>query len=272
MRRAGSRCAAPRRRWALGIVAAAVLSAPAAGQEGWNAVVNRSGAARPTAAREEPAGPAFNSPFWRRAEGRRGAQTAPGQAAKASKADAQSGGEAKAGAVTGALPLQDPSGTRPAAPSGEAHQYCVSIADAAADARVAWQKRSIEEMEQELERRIARLEEKTSEHREWLARRDAFAKKAQDTLLSIYTRMKAEASAAQLAVMDEETAAAILFKLDPKYASAILSEIPAAKAARLAAAISGAGKTHAGEHPAAVPAAAPQPAAAPAASEQDDRS
>jgi flagellar motility protein MotE (MotC chaperone) len=72
--------------------------------------------------------------------------------------------------------------------------------------------------------------------------------------------------------MDEETAAAILFKLDPKYASAILSEIPAAKAARLAAAISGAGKTRAGEHPAAAPAAAPQPAAAPAASEQDDRS
>lgn len=140
---------------------------------------------------------------------------------------------------------------RPAEPnfanSKLAEDYCANIADAAADARFAWQKRTLSEMEKELERRIVILETRTAEYREWLARRDAFVKKAQETLVGIYARMRPDAAALQLAAMDEETAAAVLTKLNPRNASAILNEMPPNRAARLTMTIAGAAKVNSEE-------------------------
>jgi flagellar motility protein MotE (MotC chaperone) len=123
-----------------------------------------------------------------------------------------------------------------------ADQYCANIVDAAMDARMAWQKKAIAEAERELDKRIALLEEKTAEYQKWLARRDEFSKKAQDTLVRIFSRMKADAAAAQLVALDEETAAAVLVKLDPRNSSAILNEMGPAHAARLTATIAGAAR------------------------------
>jgi flagellar motility protein MotE (MotC chaperone) len=123
-----------------------------------------------------------------------------------------------------------------------AQQYCVSIADAAADARLAWQAKTLAEMQQEVEKRVARLEEKIAEYRQWVARRDEFSKRAQDNLLNIFSRMRSDAAALQLAVMDEVTAAALLNKLDARVSSAILGEMEPNHAARLAAMIAGAAK------------------------------
>ena len=120
--------------------------------------------------------------------------------------------------------------------------YCASIANPAADARFAWQKKTLAEMEQEIVKRIALLEEKTAEYQKWLTRRDEFSKKANETVLHIYARMRPDAAAAQLAVLDEETAAAVLTKLEPRTASLILSEMDAAQAVRLTGTISGAAK------------------------------
>ncbi len=129
------------------------------------------------------------------------------------------------------------------APEGEAkmaRDYCNNIVDAASDARFAWQKKVIAELEQEVAKRVEVLEARTSEYQRWLARRDEFSKKAQETVVTIYARMKPESAAAQLVAMDEETAAAVLTKLDPRNASAILSEMEPTQAARLTATISGA--------------------------------
>ena len=123
-----------------------------------------------------------------------------------------------------------------------AESYCANIADAATDARFDWQKQALGEMEKELERRIAILEKRTAEYRDWLARRDAFVEKAQESLVRIYARMRPDAAASQLAAMDEETAAAVLTKLNPRNASAILNEMPPARAARLTMTIAGAAK------------------------------
>ena len=71
-----------------------------------------------------------------------------------------------------------------------AEEYCTNIADAAADARFAWQKKVLTDLEQEIAKRITQLEEKAAEYRKWLARRDEFSQKANDTLLRIYTRMR----------------------------------------------------------------------------------
>jgi len=121
-------------------------------------------------------------------------------------------------------------------------EYCANIANPAADARFAWQKKTLADMEQEIAKRIVLLEEKTAEYQKWLARRDEFSKKANDTVLRIYARMRPDAAAVQLATLDMETAASVLTKLEPRAASLILNEMEPAQAVRLTATISGAGK------------------------------
>ncbi len=136
-----------------------------------------------------------------------------------------------------------PAAKAPVTEGTAAQQYCANIADAAADARFAWQKKVLAEAQQEVEKRIAKLDAKIAEYQKWLARRDEFSKKAQASLVSIYSRMRPDAAASQLVKMDEETAAAVLLKLDPRISSIILNEIPAAQAARLTGTISGAART-----------------------------
>ena len=130
----------------------------------------------------------------------------------------------------------------PALQTSAARQYCVNIANAAADARFAWQKKTLADTEQELEKRIALLEEKTAEFQKWVTRRDEFVKKARENLVLIYTRMRPDAAAMQLTAMDEETASAVLLKLDARTASLILNEMEPAQAARLTAIIGGAAR------------------------------
>ncbi len=123
-----------------------------------------------------------------------------------------------------------------------AEEYCANIANPAADARFAWQRKMLAGMEQEVAKRIAALEERTAELQKWLARRDEFSKKANETLLRIYARMRPDAAAVQLAALDEETAASLLVRLEPRTASLILNEMEPGQAVRLSATISGAGK------------------------------
>lgn len=134
---------------------------------------------------------------------------------------------------------------RGATPAGDvrpAQQYCINIANAAADARFSWQKKMLGDMEWELEDRIAKLEAKVVEYQRWLARRDDYSKKAQEQLVGIFARMRPDAAAAQLAVADEETSAAVLSKLDARISSTILAEMDPNQAARLTAIMVGAGK------------------------------
>ncbi len=134
-----------------------------------------------------------------------------------------------------------------------AREYCLNIADAAADARLAWQKKVLADIEQEIAKRVEQLEAKTAEYQRWLARRDEFSKKAQASVVTIYARMRPDAAAAQLVAMDEETAAAVLVKLDPRNASAILNEMEATQAARLTATMSGAANVNLPGRPKAQP-------------------
>lgn len=130
-----------------------------------------------------------------------------------------------------------------AKPAPKPPAYCASIADAAADARFAWQKEQLATLEKQVEERIAALEAKRAEYETWLARRDAFLAKADEGVVAIYTKMRADAAALQLANMPDEGAAAILTKLNARTASGILSEMEAARAAQLARMMTEMGKT-----------------------------
>lgn len=159
-------------------------------------------------------------------------------------------------ANTAATAVTPPPATSPPAPEPAAHatpassnraesptynsavqKFCAGIGPAAADARIAWQRRMLGEVEKEIDERIKRLEGRIAEHREWLRKREEFAEKAAGALVQILTKMTPEIAAQQLAQMDEQTAAALILKLDPKVAAPMLDEVPAAKAARLSAII-----------------------------------
>ncbi|MFC4173066.1 MotE family protein [Microvirga sp. GCM10011540] len=115
----------------------------------------------------------------------------------------------------------------------KSNRYCTNIADAAADARFAWQKETLTALEKEIEERIRILEQKRAEYEEWLQRRNDFLAKADESVVAIYSRMRPDAAALQLANMHDETAAAILAKLSPRNASAVLNEMEPARAAQL---------------------------------------
>jgi flagellar motility protein MotE (MotC chaperone) len=134
---------------------------------------------------------------------------------------------------------------KPAPPpemSAPVKSYCENIADQALDARFIAQKAELTRLEEELAKRTALLEAKRAEYQEWLKRRDEFISKAEASLVKLYTKIKPDAAAPQLAAMDEEAAAALLLKLSPKASSAILDQMESAKAARLASIIIGAAK------------------------------
>lgn len=137
-----------------------------------------------------------------------------------------------------------PQGAQQASPAqgardDQAAQYCRNIADAAADARFARQKEALAAMEKEIEARIAQLEAKRAEYQDWLQRREAFLKKADESLVAVISQMRPDAAAAQMAAMNEDMAAALLSKLNPRVASAILNEFEPARAARLTSTLVG---------------------------------
>ena len=162
-------------------------------------------------------------------------------------------------AITGAVPASEtpapapaPAPVRPAKPGSvtappkpappqaaatadnEIALFCSNVADPAVDARLAWQLKELEKAENQLRERIAEVEAKRAEYEKWMALRDDFLKKAEAQVVEIYSRMKPDAAATQIAGMADETAAAVLAKLSPRNSSAIFNEMDTARAAHLA--------------------------------------
>jgi flagellar motility protein MotE (MotC chaperone) len=127
----------------------------------------------------------------------------------------------------------------PNQPETDASRFCTNIADAALDARVAWQQKELEASEAKLKQRIAELEAKRDEYEKWLKLREDFLRKAEDSVVEIYSRMNPEAAAQQIASMADDTAAAVLAKLRVRSASAILNEMEPARGAHLADTLAG---------------------------------
>jgi len=108
------------------------------------------------------------------------------------------------------------------------------------DARFLHQKAELTHLEDELAKKTTFLEAKKTEFQEWLKRRDDFINKAEGSLVKLYSKIKPDAAALQLAALDEEAAAALLLKLSAKSSSAILDQMETAKAARLVSVMIGA--------------------------------
>ena len=123
--------------------------------------------------------------------------------------------------------------TQEAVGSAQAQKYCAHIANIASEARNALHKKQLVDLEQQVRQRLVELEAKKAELQSLLDRHEALLHKADEALLDVYSHMRPEAAATQLANMDEETAASLLMRLKPKYASAVFNDMDAAHAATL---------------------------------------
>ncbi|WP_457795487.1 MotE family protein [Methylocystis sp. S23] len=121
----------------------------------------------------------------------------------------------------------------------DARQICADIAASAEAVRLDRRRKELAALEGEIEARLSLLEAKQQELRVILERFEAFERKTSDALVGLYSRMKPEAAAAQLAQLDEEVAAALMLQLKTKASSAILGEMQAAQGAALARRIAG---------------------------------
>ena len=130
-------------------------------------------------------------------------------------------------------PPAAPATAEAAGDTANADAYCRNIANQAADARYARQAESLTAMTKALDERIAALEAKRAEYEKWVATRQDFLDRADNSVVAIYSQMRPDAAAQQIAVMGAEAAAAILSKLQPRSASAILNEMDAVTAAHL---------------------------------------
>lgn len=151
-------------------------------------------------------------------------------------------------AQKGAAPAQNKTPSAPSAPANpaaprtipsanasqdEIEKFCGNIDSQAADARFELQSQQLQQLRMQIDDRIKVLEEKRQEYENWLNKRNEFLSKAQDSLVNIISKMRPDAAAAQLNLVDDFAAAAIMLKLTPRISSAIMNELPPEKSAKL---------------------------------------
>ena len=137
-------------------------------------------------------------------------------------------------------PATDPAATGavksarvPLASGTEVERFCSNIADAARDRRYVLQTEELQKLQQEVDKRIALLEEKRADYEAWLKRREDFLARAEEGVVKIYSGMRPDAAAERLAEMDAALAAGILMKIEPRKAGVILNEMERKAAAML---------------------------------------
>lgn len=122
----------------------------------------------------------------------------------------------------------------------EIKAFCANIADAARDQRYQLQKEELTKLQAQVNDRIAVLEKRKTEYEDWLNKRNAFLKQAEAGLVDIYKKMKPDAAAEQMAMLDPNLVSAIIMKLKPAQAGLILAEMDPKKAAMITAIMSAA--------------------------------
>ncbi|MDS1136097.1 MotE family protein [Nitratireductor indicus] len=115
----------------------------------------------------------------------------------------------------------------------EVQRFCSNVVDAARDRRYSMQAMELKKLKEDVDDRIAALEQKRTEYEEWLERRKVFLAKAEAGIIDIYANMRPDAAAERLAEVPAELAAAILMKLEPRTAGVILNEMNSKSAATL---------------------------------------
>lgn len=113
-------------------------------------------------------------------------------------------------------------------------KFCDNITDVAKDKRYLLQREELHKLQIQVDERIEALKIQRDDYKQWLKKRNDFLEKAEVGLVEIFKKMKPDAAAKQLEIIDQNIAAALLMKLSPRLSSQIFNEMNAKKAARLA--------------------------------------
>jgi len=113
--------------------------------------------------------------------------------------------------------------------------YCLNVADLAVEARGAFLKKELEDIEANVEVKLDELDERIAELKHWNSKRDDFLASANDALVKIYQSMRPDAAALQMAQLGPRLSAAIIAKLEPRVSGIILNEMSPRDAARVTA-------------------------------------
>lgn len=115
--------------------------------------------------------------------------------------------------------------------------YCANIAHPAAEARFAFQKKTLETLQGEIDQTLIVLEEK----RQFILTFEEKQRKqeiiAQKMVVDIFAKMKPDIAARQLEKVDFQTSVSILSQLNVRVASTILNEMQTDTAAAIASAM-----------------------------------
>lgn len=113
-------------------------------------------------------------------------------------------------------------------------KFCDNIADAAKDKRYLLQREELHKLQTQVDERIEALKVQRDDYKQWLEKRNDFLEKAEVGLVEIFKKMKPDAAAKQLEIIDQNIAAALIMKLSPRLSSQIFNEMKAETAAVLA--------------------------------------
>ena len=116
------------------------------------------------------------------------------------------------------------------APAGD---FCSNIKDDAQERRYALKMQELNRLKAEVEERIVALEKKRAEVEAWQEKRDRFADLAGTSLVEIYSKMRPDAAAGRLEMLEPTLAAAIVLKMNRRKASVIMNEMSVEKAASI---------------------------------------
>jgi len=119
----------------------------------------------------------------------------------------------------------------PDASIADIERFCSNITDAARERRYSLQKAELESLREEIEMKMKILEDKRTELKEWVERRDTYSSAANDDLVEVYAKMRPDAAAQRMEKLPAELSAALLSKLKARSAGTILNEMSPERAA-----------------------------------------
>jgi flagellar motility protein MotE (MotC chaperone) len=120
--------------------------------------------------------------------------------------------------------------------------YCQNILKPAQEARYAFQLKTLEDLQMEIEAKLVLLDQKRLKNIAFESQKKEKMKVAQRQVVDIYSKMKPDIAAGQLELLDPETAVSILDQLKVKVSSSILNEMKGQSAAVITGLMAGAAK------------------------------
>ncbi len=116
---------------------------------------------------------------------------------------------------------------------GKMLSYCINISDAATETRNSILRKELSIIEIRIDKKLEELDVRIKQLRSWTLRRENFLKTGNESIVSIFQSMRADAAASQLTELGPVLAASIIFRLGPKTSSAILTEMKPTDAAKI---------------------------------------